>query len=335
MSLFPRLHIFARPLLSSSLSAPSASVLMLLNPDGTDLWIWFDSSIELGNVPLMLLIQSINGGRQVMTRIGMNACSLSSAAEASDFECDVTHDDVKAADKDNALCLALSQLKIFGVRRARVISIGSLKLHLALGIRGLPKGRIVEIYGRDAAGKTTIALRIIKEAQKLGEFILHSYVSFKWQMCRLKALCIQKHPYELVNCHQLLLLILKTFLYISHPDCAENLLSMVVTLTKSGAVDVIVIDSVEGVMICAQVVKNKLAPAATKRAEQGIKFGRGFCHESDVLDLACEHGIIVKHEGSYFIEGSSLDSREAAELFLAQNDAVCDKLVRDMTRLYF
>lgn len=88
-------------------------------------------------------------------------------------------------------------------------------------------------------------------------------------------------------------------------------------------------------MICAQVVKNKLAPAATKRAELGIKFGRGFCHESDVLDLACEHGIIVKHEGSYFIEGSSLDSREAAELFLAQNDAVCDKLVRDMRRLYF
>ncbi|XP_047163468.1 DNA repair protein recA homolog 2, mitochondrial-like, partial [Vigna umbellata] len=94
-------------------------------------------------------------------------------------------------------------------------------------------------------------------------------------------------------------------------------------------------DKVEGVLICAQVVKNKLAPAATKRAELGIKFGRGFCHESEVLDLACEHGIIVKDEGSYIIEGGIFDSREAAELFLAQNDAICDKLVKDMRRLYF
>lgn len=74
------------------------------------------------------------------------------SAEASDFECDAIHDDVKAAEKDNALCLAVSQLasefskesmlslqKIFGVRRAHVISTGSLKLDLALGIGGLPK----------------------------------------------------------------------------------------------------------------------------------------------------------------------------------------------------
>ena len=89
---------------------------------------------------------------------------------------------------------------------------------------------------------------------------------------------------------------------------------------------------VEGVLIRAQVVKNKLAPAATERVELGIKFGRGFCHESEVLDLACEHGIIVKDEGSYLIEGRNFDSREAAKLFLAQNDAICDKLVKDMRR---
>lgn len=74
------------------------------------------------------------------------------SAEASDLECDVTHDDVKAAEKNNALCLAVSQLasefskesmlslqKFFGVRRAHVISTGSFKLDLALGIGGLPK----------------------------------------------------------------------------------------------------------------------------------------------------------------------------------------------------
>ncbi|XP_040868460.1 DNA repair protein recA homolog 2, mitochondrial isoform X2 [Glycine max] len=384
MSLLPRLHILARPLLSPFCQ---------------------------------------NGGRQIMSRIGMTACSLSSAA--SDFECDAIHDDVKAAEKDNALCLAVSQLasefskesmlslqKIFGVRRAHVISTGSLKLDLALGIGGLPKGRIVEIYGREAAGKTTLAIQIIKEAQKLGGYCAYLDVENALDFSLMESMGIDTEN-----------------LLISHPDCAENLLSMVDTLTKSGAVDVIVIDSVaalvpkceldqlgvttnrdlqsrmmtqalrkihyslshsqtlivfinqirlspksakeygsveevtcggnalrfyaavrlrlsrvrliktedkvEGVMICAQVVKNKLAPAATKRAELGIKFGRGFCHESDVLDLACEHGIFVKHEGSYFIEGNSFDSREAAELFLAQNHAVCDKVVKDMRRLYF
>ncbi|ESW34145.1 hypothetical protein PHAVU_001G128600 [Phaseolus vulgaris] len=391
MTLLPRLRFFATRLLSSSLLSPFSQ----------------------------------NGGREMMTRIGINACSLSSTAEASDLECDVTRDDVKAAERANALCMAVSQLasefskesmlslqKFFGVRRAQVISTGSLKLDLALGIGGLAKGRIVEIYGREAAGKTTLALQIIKEAQKLGGYCAYLDVENALDFSLVESIG--------VNTENLL---------VSHPDCAENLLSMVDTLTKSGAVDVIVIDSVaalvpkceldqlgvstnrdyqsrmmtqalrkihyslshsqtllifinqirlgsksvkeygsveevtcggnalrfyaavrlrlsrmrliktedkvEGVLICAQVVKNKLAPAATKRAELGIKFGRGFCHESEVLDLACEHGIIVKDEGSYIIEGRSFDSREAAELFLAQNDAICDKFVKDMRRLYF
>ncbi|KAK7396215.1 hypothetical protein VNO78_17061 [Psophocarpus tetragonolobus] len=366
-----------------------------------------------------------NSGREIITRICRNTCFLSSAAEASDLECDVTHDDVKAEEKNNALCQAVSQLasefskesmlslqKFFGVRRAHVISTGSLKLDLALGIGGLPKGRIVEIYGREAAGKTTLALQIIKEAQKLGGYCAYLDVENALDFTLVESMGI--------NTENLL---------VSHPDCAENLLSMVDTLTKSGAVDVIVIDSVaalvpkceldqlgvstkrdlqsrmmtqalrkihyslshsrtlivfinqirlspksvkecgsveevtcggnalrfyaavrlrlsrlrlikiedkaEGVLICAQVIKNKLAPAATKRAELVIKFGRGFCHESEVLDLACEHGIIVKDEESYFIEGVSFDSREEAELYLAQNDAVCDKLVTDMRRLNY
>lgn len=84
-----------------------------------------------------------------------------------------------------------------------------------------------------------------------------------------------------------------------------------------------------------QVVKNKLAPATMKKAELGIKFGRGFCHESEVFDLACDHGIIIKDEGSYLIEGETFSSREAAELFLAKNEGVCDKLIMDIRRFYF
>ncbi|XP_019456287.1 PREDICTED: DNA repair protein recA homolog 2, mitochondrial isoform X1 [Lupinus angustifolius] len=368
-----------------------------------------------------------NGGREILTRVGMNMCSLSSAvsAETSDLEHDETHDIVKATEKADALRLAVSQLasefskesmlsmqKFFGVRRAHVVPSGSLKLDLALGIGGLPKGRIVEIYGREAAGKTTLALHVIKEAQKLGGYCAYLDAEHALDLSLVEAMG--------VNTKNLL---------ISHPDCAENLLSMVDTLTKSGAVDVIVVDSVaalvpkleldelgistkqdflsrmmtqalrkihyslshsqtliifvnqirfspksgkgcgpmeevtcggnalrfyaalrlrlsrigliktedkvEGLQVSVQVVKNKLAPATMKKAELGIKFGRGFCHEKEVLDLACEHGIIVKYEGSYFIEGQSFNSREAAELYLAKNDRVCVKLVMDLRRLYF
>ncbi|RDX82868.1 DNA repair protein recA-like 2, mitochondrial [Mucuna pruriens] len=407
MTLLPRLRTFTRPLLS-----PFCQLLIER----------LRQAMGLSLNPAVVLN---NGGREIMTRIGMNGCSISSAAEASDLEHDEIHDDVKAAEKNNALCLAVSQLasdfskesmlslqKFFGVRRAHVISTGSLKLDLALGIGGLPKGRMVEIYGREAAGKTTLALQIIKEAQKLGGYCAYLDVENALDFSLVESIGI--------NTENLL---------VSNPDCAENLLSMVDTLTKSGAVDVIVIDSVaalvpqceldqlgvstkrdlqsrmmtqalrkihyslshsqtliifinqirfspnsvkecgsveevtcggnalrfyaavrlrlsrmgliktedkvEGVLVCAKVVKNKLAPAATKKAELGIKFGRGFCHESEILDLACEHGIIMEDEGSYFIEGGSFDSREAAELFLAQNDAICDKVVRDMRRLYF
>ncbi|KAK7244496.1 hypothetical protein RIF29_39319 [Crotalaria pallida] len=366
-----------------------------------------------------------NGGRQILARVGMNTCSLSFAAETSDLEHDETHDIVKATERADALRLAVSQLasefskesmlslqKFFGVRRAHVISSGSLNLDLALGIGGLPKGRMVEIYGREAAGKTTLALHVIKEAQKLGGYCAYLDAEHALDLSLVESMG--------VNTENLL---------ISHPDCAENLLSMVDTLTKSGAVDVIVVDSVaalvpkleldqlgistkqdllsrmmtqalrkihyslsnsrtllifvnqirfspksvkgcgpmeevtcggnalrfyaairlrlsrtglikseekvEGLQVSVQVVKNKLAPAAMKKAELGIKFGRGFCHESEVLDLACEHGMIVKDEGSYFIEGETFNSREAAELYLATNERVCDKLVMDLRRLYF
>ncbi|KAK0598012.1 hypothetical protein LWI29_030752 [Acer saccharum] len=105
------------------------------------------------------------------------------SVEVSEFAHDEPHDESITIEKNSALRLALSQLakagdfgresmlslnRFFGSRRAPVISTGSLKLDLALGIGGLPKGRIVEIYGREASGKTTLALHVIKEAQNLG-----------------------------------------------------------------------------------------------------------------------------------------------------------------------
>ncbi|XP_057746385.1 DNA repair protein recA homolog 2, mitochondrial-like [Arachis stenosperma] len=164
--------------------------------------------------------------------------------EASDLEFEVIHDDVKATKKDDALRLAVSQLanelseelmlslqKFFGVRRAQVISTGSLKLDIALGMGRLPKGRIVEIYGREAAGKTTLALQVIKEARKHRGYCAYLDVENALDASLVESIGVN----------------IEKFL-VSHPDCAENVLSMVDTLTKSGAVDVIVVDSVAALL---------------------------------------------------------------------------------------
>ncbi|XP_019243057.1 PREDICTED: DNA repair protein recA homolog 2, mitochondrial-like isoform X2 [Nicotiana attenuata] len=122
----------------------------------------------------------------------------------------------------------LSLQRFFGARRrAPVVPTGSLRLDLALGIGGLPKGRIVEIYGQEASGKTTLALHVIKEAQKLGGYCAYLDVENGMNPSLAEAIG--------VNVENLL---------ISQPDSAENLLSIVDTLTKSGSMDVIVVDSV-------------------------------------------------------------------------------------------
>lgn len=178
----------------------------------------------------------------------MFACSsygshyLSSLAEASDCELDESPDDTKVTEKDTNLRSALSQLSVSGVfdedsklwlqrfsrtRRVSVISTGSLNLDLALGVGGLPKGRMVEVYGKEASGKTTLALHIIKEAQKLGGYCAYLDVE--------NALDPKLAESIGVNTEELL---------ISRPDSAENMLSIVDVLTKCGSVDVIVVDSV-------------------------------------------------------------------------------------------
>lgn len=76
-------------------------------------------------------------------------------------------------------------------------------------------------------------------------------------------------------------------------------------------------------------VKNKLAPAATE-AELSIQYGRGFYIESEVLELACEHDVILKEGGSYFIDGEVLNSRQDAEDYLASNGDILAKIVETL-----
>ncbi len=108
-----------------------------------------------------------------------------------------------------------------------VISTGCLSLDVALGVGGVPKGRIVEIYGPESSGKTTLALHIVAEAQKAGGFA--AYIDAEHAVD-------PEYSEKLgVNTEELL---------ISQPDTGEQALEICETLVRSGALDVIVIDSV-------------------------------------------------------------------------------------------
>ncbi|MEX0622230.1 MAG: recombinase RecA [Candidatus Woykebacteria bacterium] len=116
------------------------------------------------------------------------------------------------------------------------IPTGSLGLDLALGIGGLPKGRIVEIFGPEGGGKTTLALHVIAEAQKKGGTA--AFVDAEHALDPTRAESIG------VNITELL---------VSQPDTGEQALEIVETLVRSGAVDIVVVDSVAALVPRAEV----------------------------------------------------------------------------------
>lgn len=113
------------------------------------------------------------------------------------------------------------------VAKVEVISTGSLKIDNALGVGGLPRGRIVEIYGPESSGKTTLTLQVIAEAQKMG--LQCAFIDAE------HALDVQYAQKLGVNIGEILL---------SQPDTGEQALEITDSLVRSGAVDVIVVDSV-------------------------------------------------------------------------------------------
>lgn len=120
-------------------------------------------------------------------------------------------------------------MRLGEVRKVDVDAIptGSLSLDLALGVGGIPKGRIIEIYGTESSGKTTLALHIVAEAQKRGE--LAAFVDAEHALDPEYAKKIGVKVNDLL---------------ISQPDTGEQALEIVETLVRSGAVGVIVVDSV-------------------------------------------------------------------------------------------
>jgi recombination protein RecA len=153
------------------------------------------------------------------------------------------------ANREKAIDLAVSQIeRQFGkgaimklgeggvVKDVPVISTGSLGLDIALGIGGVPRGRVVEIYGPESSGKTTLALQIVAEAQKQGG--MGAYID-------------AEHALDLSYAQKLGV---KTDdLLVSQPDHGEQALEIAETLVRSGAIDVLVVDSVAALVPKAEI----------------------------------------------------------------------------------
>ena len=116
------------------------------------------------------------------------------------------------------------------------ISTGSMSLDMALGIGGVPRGRIVEIYGGESSGKTTLALHIVAEAQKAGGLVLYvdAEHALDIEYARVLGVDVEK-------------------LYVSQPSNGEEALEIMDAITRSGSVDVVVLDSVAALVPKAEI----------------------------------------------------------------------------------
>ena len=151
-------------------------------------------------------------------------------------------------EKKRALDIALAGIeKQFGkgaiirmgeraVRDIEVIPTGCLDLDMALGVGGLPRGRVIEIYGPESSGKTTVALHVVAEAQKMGG---------------VAAFIDAEHALDPVYARKLGVYVDQ--LYVSQPDTGEQALEICEALVRSGAIDIVVIDSVAALVPKAEI----------------------------------------------------------------------------------
>jgi recombination protein RecA len=158
-------------------------------------------------------------------------------------------DRASSAERNKALDAALTQIeRAFGkgsimklgagmpVEATEVVSTGSLSLDIALGVGGLPRGRVVEIYGPESSGKTTMALHVIAAAQKTGGTCAFVDAEHALDPSYAKKLGVKLED-----------------LLISQPDTGEQALEIVDTLVRSGAIDVLVVDSVAALVPRAEI----------------------------------------------------------------------------------
>src|SRR2546422_7543210 len=153
------------------------------------------------------------------------------------------------SEKERALTAALSQIeRSYGKgaimklgeaaaqRNIDVIPTGSLTLDMALGVGGIPRGRVVEIYGPESSGKTTLALQLIAEGQKRGGICAFIDAEHALDINYARKLGVRSED-----------------LLISQPDNGEQALEIADTLVRSGAIDVLVVDSVAALVPRAEI----------------------------------------------------------------------------------
>jgi recombination protein RecA len=166
------------------------------------------------------------------------------AAVKKESSANISNREAKRAALDNAIAMLERQYGKGAVMRlgsapemnVETIPTGSMALDAALGIGGVPKGRIVEIYGPESSGKTTVALHIAAEAQKLGGFVAFIDVEHALDPQYAKALG--------VNIDDVI---------VSQPDSGEQALEIAEALVRSGAIDCLVIDSVAAMTTRAEI----------------------------------------------------------------------------------
>ncbi|MBQ6892211.1 MAG: recombinase RecA [Clostridia bacterium] len=282
-------------------------------------------------------------------------------------------------DKEKALEIALAQIeKQFGKGaimklgdasanlNISAIPTGCIDLDIALGVGGVPRGRIIEVFGPESSGKTTIALHVVAQAQKMGG---------------TAAFIDAEHALDPVYAESLGVNV--DDLYVSQPDTGEQALEITESLVRSGAIDVVVVDSVAALVPKAEiegdmgdshvglqarlmsqalrkltgainksncvvifinqlrekvggeaigsrtkvkVVKNKVAPPF-RTAEFDMLYGEGISREGSVIDQAVARKIMTK-SGAWFNYGEMriAQGRDNPRQFLKDTPELCDEI---------
>ena len=189
----------------------------------------------------------------------------------------------KNTDKQKALDTALAQIeKQFGkgavmklgqhsALNVESIPTGSLSLDIALGIGGVPRGRIVEIYGPESSGKTTVALHIVAEAQKHGGEAVFIDVEHALDPVYAQALGVDIDK-----------------LLVSQPDTGEQALEIAEALVRSGAIDVVVVDSVAAMVTKAEIegeIGDSFVGVQARLMSQGLRKLTGAIGKSNTVAI--------------------------------------------------
>ena len=224
-------------------------------------------------------------------------------------------DKESGVDKQKALETALGNIeRSFGkgsvmrlgdkkVMDVEAVPTGSLGLDIALGIGGLPKGRIIEIYGPESSGKTTLALHSVAEAQKNG-----GVCAFIDAEHALDPLYAGKLGVDLDD------------LLISQPDTGEQALD----IRRIGAIKDR--DEVVGNQTRVKVVKNKVAPPF-RQVEFDILYGEGISKTGELIDLGVKAEVVEKAGSWYSYKGERMgQGREKTRNFLKENPAIADEI---------